>query len=195
MTPVRINLLPRYRLAAYAGAARVRAWSVMLLISLAAGGAFSFAAKSALGRDNRALEAESGALAGKVRAAQSDLANARTDLRQALAREATVRQVLDHPDWAALMGIIARRLGDDVVLRDLRVRPAIAGKAGATGGYRLELKGLSGSQSAVAQFVSALERTLLFDQVRLSRTGREPFGTIAATSFEIECIMSSGGDK
>jgi Tfp pilus assembly protein PilN len=202
-----VNLLPRRRQEAYRGAARLRAWGISLAAYAALVIVASMAARLSWGNDLRPMEADADALAAKVRAGEAQLATARAKLRTALAREATVRRVLDRPDWGDLLGVVARRLGDEIVLRDVRVRAGSETSAATAAGApktaaglspervsRLELRGLGRSQAAVAKFVSGLEAMRLFDQVRLVRTGREPFGTgTTATSFELECTMTDGG--
>jgi hypothetical protein len=202
-----INLLPRRRQAAYRGAARLRAWSIVVAAYIGLVIVACLAARLSWRNDLGPLEGEADALAAKVRAGETQLAAARANLRATLAGEATVRQVLDHPDWGELLGMVGRRLGDDIVLRDVQVRagnnvPAAAGPGAPKSAAglapdrvcRLELRGLGRSQAAVARFVSALEAMRLFDQVRLVRTGREPFGSGAsATAFELDCTMTDGG--
>lgn len=205
-TSCAINLVPRRRLAAYRGATRVRGWGVVLGLYACVVGVACVAAKLTLGQNLAPLYADAAATEQKVQGGEKNLSAARAKLREALSRQATVKEVLDHPDLGTLVAIISRRLGEDVVLRDLH---AWSQKGGAAGSgvartvanaservFKLELRGLGKSPVEVGKFVSAMEGTKLFDRVVLMRSAREPFGTgMTATSFEIECTIADGGQR
>lgn len=202
MTFATVNLLPRRRLEAYRGLGRLRTWGLVIAAFIGCTILVCLGARLAWGQDLRPIQGEAEAMAARTRAGEAELSAARARLREALVREGTVREVLDQPDWGALLGVVARRLGDEVVLRDVKVRgraqPAAGtpSRGGQSSTYRLELRGLGRSQAAVGKFVSALESAAIFDRVRLLRTGREPFGSGGqAVSFDIECAMSDGGTR
>src|SRR5690606_11983203 len=105
------------------------------------------------------------------------------------------RAVVEKPDWSLLMVLLTRTLEDQIVLRRCNLVPmvappvpasvAVAPAPRATGGpavklaavaaaapppgqqYTLLLAGLGKTQTSVTQFVVRLERTGLFDEVKL----------------------------
>jgi hypothetical protein len=201
-----INLLPRKRIDAYRGAARLRIWAVAAAIYIVLVSAVCVTGRMTWGQNLSPLRADAAATEQKVQTAEKVLSSARAQLRQALTRQSTVTQVLDHPDLAALIGITSRRLGEEVVLRDLHASMQNAPQPGnvhlAAAGFtddrtfKLELRGLGKSAVSVGKFVSALEATKLFDRVVLLRTSREPFGMgDSAISFEIQCIAGERGQR
>jgi Tfp pilus assembly protein PilN len=116
----------------------------------------------------------------------------------------TVHAITDQPDWSVLLAAISITMDDELVLRDLRIAPGSdAGgsvrSASATDAltgprkYQLSLRGIGKTSNAVTKFVSRLEQTKFFDDVKLIRTGREPFMTGMAVSFDLECSFSGSG--
>jgi hypothetical protein len=56
--------------------------------------------------------------------------------------------------------------------------------------FLLKVAGCGKSMAAVLQFVQELERTGLFDQVRLIRTSPEALQGLTLTGFQVECSLS-----
>jgi len=112
------------------------------------------------------------------------------------------RAVGQQPDWSILLALLAGSLGDDVVLERCQLAPAdplpTGGSADAetpdtdamaSGRYVFEIDGLSRSQLAVSRFVLRLEKTGLFDQIRLIKTTRRTFLDQKAVAFRLECLL------
>ena len=55
--------------------------------------------------------------------------------------------------------------------------------------------GCGQSQTAVSNFVLRLERTELFDQVKLIGTSRRPFLSGSAVEFQVECFLAEAGGE
>jgi len=76
-------------------------------------------------------------------------------------------------------GLLAAALGD--------AAPA----AEAEAAYLLRVAGCGKSTPAVLQFVQELERTGLFNQVRLVHTNPEVMQSLGVTGFQVECSLSA----
>jgi Tfp pilus assembly protein PilN len=123
----------------------------------------------------------------------------------------TFRGVGKQPDWSVVLTMLADGLGSDVVLKScelgdaamtVNTLPTARGPVKShTVGLTEEQKqmrfvmgvaGFGRSQTAVSQFVLRLERSGLFDSVRIVSTIREPFLDDKAIAFRLECRL--GGE-
>ncbi len=121
----------------------------------------------------------------------------------------TFRGIGRQPDWSVLLTLLADGLGDEVVLKNCeldeivipveRTAPKrgesqiittsrLEDKAGRTA-FVLRVAGFGRSQTAVSLFVLRLERSGVFDNVRIVSTIREPFLNAKATAFRLECRL------
>lgn len=191
-----VNLIPAHRLTARHRRARLRAWA-WALCAYAIVLALACAAVTLLQVDPETSEAlrqvESARNANRKAAAT--LVEVTKRLTQAQAARGTVQVLSDQPDWSFLFAALANRLGDDAVLRDVRLRCTTGAKPESTARYKLEVRGLGRTQAAVSRFVAELEKTDLFDEVRLLRTGREPFLTGTAVTFDLDCTLGEGAKR
>lgn len=111
-----------------------------------------------------------------------------------------IHSIGTQPDWSLLLGYLGHTMGEDVFLREFRLVMGTQSRGQApsedAGEGFVYLRGYGGSSNAVSQFVLSLERTPLFDETRLLGTLREPYQSLEAFSFEIECAMASmeGGE-
>jgi Tfp pilus assembly protein PilN len=185
-----VNLIPTVRRQSRRRRTRLRRWAIACIGYGLMLGAGSMAVKHVwAGRPE---------VAGELAAANArgaDLNNQITRLRRELAEVESSRQtmlmVTQQPDWSILLAKLGTVLDEQTVLREVKLAPARTPTAAQQpeASYLLELRGLGKEQSAVSQFVSRLQQTGLFDDVRLVRTGREPFLNGAAVSFEVACEM------
>lgn len=129
-------------------------------------------------------------LAGELTEVQSKLAASRAVGRQ--------------PDWSVLLGVLAEKMGEQVVLRSCSIEPAPPpGPVVASGkpvrqpdgehGYVVVLEGLGRSQAAVSSFVLRLEQTGLFGRVQQQGTSREKFLSDTAVRFALRCNLAGQG--
>jgi len=200
-----INLLPRHRREVLRCRRLLRIWIGVVVAHclLLAGACVTARMAWAIpgGADERDLQN------ARQSARQLDIAVAvaRKELASLQTKQRMVATFIDQPDWAAFLQLIGRPLGPNLVLREVKlqqtttptgVSPTATPKTSTTGRtYKLELRGLAKSQPDLSSYVKALEETTLFDEVNLLRTGREPFLTGTATSFELQClIMDQGGN-
>jgi hypothetical protein len=132
-----------------------------------------------------------------------------TELQEQLAgvtRERDVSQAIaGQPDWSKLLVLLGHELGEEVVLGQCRLSTtnAVAGEITddlkgwlasspleellASRRYRLKLSGFGRTQNSVSQFVLGLERTKVFESVRLINSYRQAFLDGQAIAFSIEC--------
>jgi Tfp pilus assembly protein PilN len=112
----------------------------------------------------------------------------------------------DQPDWSLLLQLLASQIDEQTVLREVRLTPAsgaptapgitpAARQSGRTAAprqielpsrFKLELRGLCRSPAGVSQFVANVEKLGVVSDVKLVRTGREPFLAGIASNFELE---------
>jgi len=121
----------------------------------------------------------------------------------------TFRGVGQQPDWSVLLTLLSDGLGSDVVLRSCEldeIMISLKKTTGRRGGtqvittnrledkgermaFVLRVAGFGRSQTAVSLFVLRLERSGMFDNVRIVSTIREPFLNAKAIAFRLECRL------
>lgn len=114
------------------------------------------------------------------------------------------RDLIEHPDWGLLLGLLSKTLGDNLVLREFEIQRIAMSDANssqqvdeeASGhgdtAFRLTIKGMGRTQAAVSQFALRLEKTGLFDGVKLLDTSLAPFLSGKAVAFRLECKLAGG---
>jgi len=198
-----INLLPARRREILRTRRLLRIWTVVVPAYCVLLAAVCIAARVVLAVPGSADDRELQSARQSARQAEVSLAVARKDLASLQTKQRMVSTFIDQPDWAAFLRLIGKPLGTNLVLREVKLQQtstnqrgsaAVSARpAGAT--FRLELRGLAKSQMDLSSYVKALEETGLFDEVNLLRTGREPFLTGTATSFELNCLVIEPGGK
>lgn len=171
---------------------------------VAACGAYALLLACAVGGAHLLWIGNQGALDDKLAATEDDIARLQhqtAELRSELsASHATIeanRTVAEQPDWSVLLALLARTIGDDVVLRSVSIAPPptavvaapVAGAKSAAPDVVLELIGMGRSPLAVSQHVLRLEETGLFSKVMLLDTGREPLLSSQVIAFRLRCIF------
>jgi Tfp pilus assembly protein PilN len=193
-----INLMPAYRLQAKARKAHLLKWG---------GGLAVYATLILIGymictryvaRDHRELDADARKTTLETNAANRIVTALNEELAQARQQLRTAQAVGQQPDWGTLLGLLANSLGDDVVMDSCRLQPSRVekpakpepGKPGAGGEQiTLELTGLARDQADVSAYMLRLEKTGLFDKVKLIKTNRQPFLSDKALAFRLECLI------
>jgi len=181
-----INLIPTPRLLRKRVRARVRRWAVGLaiyVVALGMGCAVAISGKPpVVAVDDSGVHTRITQLTADLDAANKELADARF-------RHAATLTLTAQADWSGLLAVLGAKLGDEVVLREVRLAQA---RSQTVRQYTLEIRGLARTQGSVSTFVAALEEMKLFEQVRLLRTGREPFLADSVVTFDVECALSDG---
>jgi hypothetical protein len=204
-----VNLIPAPRRAARQRRACLRrcavacaAWAVVSAAAAAGSHALWRDAEDAQAEDRYATVSEDIERTERaISTVRGQLAAAQSTLR---AHEAIANQ----PDWSVLLAVLARRMGQEVVLKSVHVHPAGATAAArsdprrttvvqqspsAAGGdsvpFVLEASGMARSHLAANRFVRALDETKLFARVFVLDTAREPFLNGTAIAFRLECSL------
>ncbi|HUU91378.1 MAG TPA: PilN domain-containing protein [Phycisphaerae bacterium] len=141
----------------------------------------------ALAAKQQAAEARTRNTKQAIAATQSELASEQRTLN-------ANREVRNHPDWSLLLMLLAESMNDDVVLSQCDLKPGDppngrSPQAHEANGFRLDMSGYAKTVASVSRFALELERTGLFDHVRLLKTKRQPFRSASATCFQIECLL------
>ena len=215
-----INLIPARRRYARRMQARGKAW---LVIALASGVGLAVGCFTLRARVPKIVvtQQERTRIEAHIVTSHQQLVSLSTSAASAEQDQTTAEILLAQPDWSLLLRTLAAKTGQRAVLREIRLKPSPVNAVllastispagtppkpapGATparpihvpGRFTLELSGLTRSQEEVSQFVTDLEKLGLFDDVKLVRTGREPFLDGVASNFNLECTLSDrGGDK
>ena len=201
----RANLIPAHRREKRSRIRRVRSWARAL-------GAYgvllicAYAACFAFGQDDSgAILQEMRETTERFRASAEQIHILRDSVTESSQQLAAARVLAQNPDWSLLLAIVARNLTKEVVLDRCSLAPVDAGIGENLPGegeaviyqrYLLDLSGFGQSQTSVSQFVLRLEKSRLFESVRLIKTQTRNFMDGQAVSFRLECTLSGReGDR
>jgi len=139
----------------------------------------------------------------RFREAGKEIHTLRQSLAEASSQIAAARTLGQTPDWSLLLALVSKNLSDNVVLERCLLAPGKMPdnderKPNADGQvlyqrYTLELRGFAKTQTGVSQFVLRLEKTGLFENVRMIKTQKRQFLDSEAVAFHIECILDGSG--
>ena len=192
-----VNLIPSPKLIAIQRRARTRRWvaaclaylvmlaSVYLGCRLRWGGNDLQAGELArISTDIQRYDSQKTAVKGAIAALR-----AKIDANNAVGQQ---------PDWSILLALVARNLGSDVVLKhcvldlDGKGKPENTDKTdNRRRQFVFEINALGRTQTAVSAFILRLEKTGLFDRVKLIRTGRQDFMSGKAVAFQLACSLGA----
>ena len=200
-----VNLIPVRRLARKCLRRRGRLWLNIcgMYLLLLAGGLLSV--RVLWPSDSRSLSRERQTVESVIEEHRKRIVGLQEQLAD-VTRELEVSQAIaGQPDWSKLLVLLGHELGEDVVLSQCRLSTASAATGDimddlkswlasspleellASRRYRLKLSGFGRTQSSVSQFVLSLERTSVFESVRLINSYRQAFLDGQAIAFSIEC--------
>lgn len=216
-----VNLIPaprqvakRRRVHLRRCAAMCAAWAVLLVVA-------AVAIRVVWGGDGDAQAGDRlAAVSDDIARTERAMAETRNQLAAAQSTLRAHEAIANQPDWSILLAVLARKIGDDVVLKGVRVHPAGAsasaartdprrttvmaapgaGGPGGAGGpiaeppFVLEASGMAKTHAAANRFVLELEKTGLFAKVTLLDTAREPFLVGEAIAFRLECSLDEPGN-
>lgn len=202
MTATGVNLIPAARREARQRQTRVRLWLSGCFVYAALWIVAFVAAQVVVGSEDRALRGRFVAGAAAVQEAEKTVAALRGRIGRDEARLASGQAVGAQPDWSLLLAMLSSALGDETVLRSIRLQAPPEAAPGGPGGdgsdgartlppITLDLIGLGRTQQVVSEFVLRLEHMPLFKQIRLVDTRREPFLNDHAVVFRIECVLDA----
>ena len=200
-----VNLIPVRRLVKKRWKRRGRLWMHIcgMYLLLLAGGLLSVRVlwpndSDSLDRERETVESVIDERHNQIAALEEQLAGVTRELEVSEA-------IAGQPDWSKLLVLLGHELGEDVVLSQLRLLTTNGASSDITGNlkawlasspleellasrrYRLKLSGFGRTQYSVSQFVLGLERTGVFESVRLINSYRQAFLDGQAIAFSIEC--------
>jgi Tfp pilus assembly protein PilN len=187
-----VNLIPGSRSAARRVRARVRLWiGVCGAYAVLLGAAYAWMF-SAWGGRTQNWQARLAQVERETREANQVLSKRRSTLDESEANLRANSIVGDQPDWSMLLGLLARKLRDEVVLEQtvLRVSDS-SGKPGAAGPV-LALTGLGRTHAAVSEFVLRLEQSGVFSKVTQLESRRTALPKGEAVGFRVEATLATG---
>ena len=206
-----VNLIPAPRREAKSRRTHLLKWAIGFALYVGLLIAAWFVCSSYSGSDGRGLTVESRRLSAKLSGSNRIILALHQELAQAEQKLRSARAVGEQPNWGVLLALLAKNLGDELVLghcklvpvegaqRDSRtgktIGPEVKTGPAATPNrqYLLDLGGFARSQAAASGFVLRLERTGLFDQVRPIKTSRQTLLNSEAVAFHVECLL--GGNE
>lgn len=193
-----VNLIPAPRRAAQQRKRRLRAWIILATVYgglvLAACGTIRV-----MGDHGTATAAELSDYQRHIQQLDLKLTDLQKQLAEVESSRRTTAAISDQPDWSVLFPILGTTVGDNVVLREIQLKPETdsrqnKGSQARQPAFNLQLRGFAKSQPGVAQFVLRLQQLNLFDEVKLQRTGREPLSSAQVVTFEIFCTLREGAN-
>lgn len=202
-----INLIPAPRRLAAARRRRLRGWVV---VCLAFGALLLLACEVChvvWGGERRALDAGIDATADQIKQSSHAIQTLCRELADVQWKLDSCRAVGKQPNWGIPLALLAEKLSEDVVLErcELDAAKEPAGETAAEepgeaqdgslcGRFVFRVSGFGRSQTAVSQFVLRLEKSKLFDRVKLIKTNRQEFLSGKAVVFQLECLLE-GRDR
>jgi hypothetical protein len=197
-----VNLIPIHRRRARARRTRLRAWIILnslVLIALLGGGAVTYM----LLASDHSPTADLARVKQDIEQSNKQLLIVRQQFAEAQQTMTSVKAISDQPDWSVLMAVVAKSLGDEVVLNRCELAPVKeevqpinmvtkkdVSQTPASRRVLLHLSGVGHSQGQVAQFVLRLEATDLFEHVNLLHTTRQVLMGGEAVGFELDCPLA-----
>jgi Tfp pilus assembly protein PilN len=194
-----VNLIPVQRRERAQRKRRARAWALGIS-SYAATLSVTYAVLAgAWATDDRPLVEKLARIPNEISDTNRRIDELQTRLRELQSKLNAMRAIADQPDWAILLSVLGREVGQEAALSELSLEPIAAGEIARSAvpstrpavvqGYALAINGVARSQSAVSQFVLRLEQIGLFDRVQLVKSSRTTLGEGEATAFRVEASI------
>lgn len=129
----------------------------------------------------------------QARQITANLAGIQKDLTITQGQLATIQAFEAQPNWSQLLGLIAACTPQETVIRRLDLQLASPGINPATGGI-VSIRGYSRTPASISHMVSSLQKSNVFREVKLVRTGREAFNDGTAIAFDLNLQLTDGKD-
>lgn len=121
------------------------------------------------------------------------------EIEQGQSMLAATQDLANNPDWGLLLGFVGKMVSGDLVLKEYQLQDATPqapvinqatdAQDRSIGAFQFVVKGWGRTQAAVTDFTVKLERTGLFENVKLLDSNLQPLGSGSAVSFTIQCTM------
>ncbi|MCW5777056.1 MAG: PilN domain-containing protein [Phycisphaeraceae bacterium] len=180
-----VNFIPLARLLARSRARRIRAWVAVACVYALAAIAACLGVRMALQGDDTQARTVSLAAAQQMEVSHASTARLKAELADVRRRAEAARQITNRPDWSVLLALLSRDRGDDLALTSCHLESLVEG------GYKLSIGGLSRTPEHITEFTLALERSGVFDRVRLIETVRRATPRGEAVAFSLDCVLGS----
>jgi Tfp pilus assembly protein PilN len=192
-----VNLIPQPLRAARSRKRRLRLWTLACVVYAALLLLSCVVTHGLWSNQCHTVAADIASTGRRIDDANRDIAGRRAQRSAMLDVSRTTQAITDQPDWSVLLSALSASTEDDLIFREVRLGALFSGAVSRTVAvdpieprrYQLSLRGVSRSASSVAKFVSKLEQTQFFNDVKLLRTTRETLVNSPATGFEIECTF------
>ncbi len=150
------------------------------------------------GGEHKTLDEGINATTERIKGSSNAIQRLSRELANAQWKLESCRAVGKQPDWSIPLAMVAGKLGEEVVLERCQLEPREDADGqgdddAGSGRYVFRISGLGKSQTAVSQFVLRLEKSELFNHVRLIKTNRQPFLNGKAVQFQLECLLEGKG--
>lgn len=199
---ISVNLIPPARRRAKRQQLRLKRWTVICALYAGIVAGLCLLVCLLWPREHTNVRAQLAGESVRVEQAQEDVRRLQAQLAEVQQELAANQAVGQHPDWSVLLSLVGSSADAQLVLQRMQLRrmgaddgPLGRQRSASNGppaeGYNLTLQGAGVTQGAVSQFVLALERAKLFDQVRLLGTRREKILQTPAVVFEVHCSMQA----
>lgn len=193
-----INLIPAPRRLAAAKRRHLGRWIVICLVFGVMLAAACTACHMVWGGEHETLDEGINATTEQIKRSSKAIQRLSRELADAQWKLESCLAVGRQPDWSIPLAMVAGKLGEEVVLEQCKLEPrkdadGQGGDDGGSGRYVFRVNGLGKSQTAVSRFVLRLEKSDLFNRVRLIKTNRQPFLNGKAVQFQLECLLEGKG--
>ena len=203
---ISVNLIPTHRRNARRRRVRVRRWAAVC-VAYALVLFVSYGVCRAVWDAGHDLVRELDEVTEQIDQSNQAIAALGPEMAQARLTLDASQGIVDQPDWSVLLALMAKTLGDEIVLKSCRLQRRTDARAEARRpdgapaqpagempeAFTVALSGYGQSPQAVSRFVLRLERTGLFEQVKVRATNREPFLATDAIAFQIEGTLAEKG--
>ena len=183
------NLIPASRLLAQRRARRIRMWSAVSCVYALVLVAACLGLHAALRNDDTQARAVIVSASQQLEASQDVIERLKADLADVRRRAEAARQITTRPDWSILLALLSRHRGDGLALTNCHL------EALDEGGYSLSIGGISRTPEHITDYTIALERSGVFDHVRLVETVRRATPRGEAVAFSLDCRLGSPAGK
>ncbi len=190
-----INLIPAHRIERRMFRVRLRRWCAGCTIYCVVAWSVCVAYTAAYDRTGDDLGRGIATTAIQITEVNDAIASVQLQLSEAERKLNASRAVTLQPDWSVLLALLADSRGKNVVLNFCQVQEVVTagvGTAPEDSGFRsfkVLVRGLGETQSAVSHFVLQIEKLGLFDRVTMMNVNRVTVRDCEAVTFELACVL------
>ncbi|MFW5839732.1 MAG: hypothetical protein ACOCZE_04050 [Planctomycetota bacterium] len=208
-----VNLIPAPRRKAQSRARKLRRYGCFCALYAGVLVAIYAFCYSAWGGRAVPIASEMRRVSTRIKSVGDEIRRLKAQIQADRLKLAANHAVSNQPDWSLLLFSMSNSIDETIVLRRILLKPAeqtdAEGRAvpvdvtsmppelasGRVGTYQLEVSGWAGDQAAVWDLALQLERTGLFETVKVADSRGEVFMNRSSTGFALLCrLATSAGD-